>query len=60
MSEKIISDIRGAIYDHRLLLFKNQGVIPGLRHVEIAKWFGKLHSDFKVSEKDINIGKNER
>lgn len=31
---------------HRLLLFRNQGVVSGERHVEISQWFGELESTF--------------
>lgn len=31
---------------HRLLLFRGQGVVSGVRHVEISQWFGELESTF--------------
>lgn len=35
---------------HRLLVFRDQGVVSGERHVEISNWFGPCESTFyKVS-----------
>ena len=31
---------------HRLLVFKDQGIISGQRHAEISSWFGELKSTF--------------
>lgn len=28
------------------MIFKNQGIISGSRHVEISRWFGELESTF--------------
>lgn len=29
-----------------MLIFKDQGIISGDRHVEISRWFGELESTF--------------
>ena len=34
------------IYRHRILVFRDQGIIFGDRHVEISRWFGPLESTF--------------
>lgn len=44
--DEIIDQIKKDIHEHRLLLFRNQGVISGKRHVEISRWFGELESTF--------------
>ncbi|KAK9509661.1 hypothetical protein O3M35_006925 [Rhynocoris fuscipes] len=43
---EVIEQIKQDVTKHRLLVFKDQGVIAGDRHVEISKWFGKLESTF--------------
>ncbi len=35
---------------HRILVFKDQGIISGDRHVEISSWFGPLESTFYKHE----------
>lgn len=32
--------------EHRILVFKDQGIIGGQRQVDISKWFGELESTF--------------
>jgi alpha-ketoglutarate-dependent taurine dioxygenase len=44
--ETIVEQIKKDVHEHRLVIFKNQGVISGDRQVEISKWFGKLESTF--------------
>ena len=44
--ENVIDTIRKDVRKHRLLIFKDQGVISGPRHVEISQWFGELESTF--------------
>lgn len=34
------------MFRHRLLVFRDQGIVPGARHVEISQWFGPLESTF--------------
>jgi len=42
----VIEQIRKDVTKHRILIFKDQGVISGDRHVEISRWFGELESTF--------------
>ncbi|XP_069128262.1 (3R)-3-[(carboxymethyl)amino]fatty acid oxygenase/decarboxylase-like [Argopecten irradians] len=44
--QEAINSIRADVHKHKLLIFKNQGVISGDKHVEISKWFGDLESTF--------------
>jgi alpha-ketoglutarate-dependent taurine dioxygenase len=46
VSETIIKQIKKEVHEHILLIFKNQGVVSGPRHVEISRWFGDLESTF--------------
>ena len=68
--QSIIDQIIKDVKEHKLLIFRNQGVIPAERHVEIGKWFGPTeyqargHQHIKSPHKhimrvsnDINEGK---
>ncbi|KAL7640241.1 UNVERIFIED_CONTAM: hypothetical protein RMT77_009655 [Armadillidium vulgare] len=46
VSEEAIQAIKNDVLQHRLLIFKDQGIISGDRHVEIAKWFAEPDSTF--------------
>ena len=46
ISEDVIDRIKKDVMQHRLLIFRDQGIISGDRHVEISKWFGALESTF--------------
>ena len=46
VSEDVISVIKKDVTNYRLLIFRNQGIVSGDRHVEISKWFGELESTF--------------
>ncbi|XP_063222153.1 3-((Z)-2-isocyanoethenyl)-1H-indole synthase-like isoform X2 [Bacillus rossius redtenbacheri] len=43
---EVIEKIKKDVTSHRLLIFKDQGVVSGERHVEISRWFGELESTF--------------
>ncbi|KAK7465206.1 hypothetical protein BaRGS_00037610, partial [Batillaria attramentaria] len=47
LPDSLVQQVRRDVHRHRLLIFKDQGVINGTRHVEIARWFGELKSDWK-------------
>ena len=40
--QAIIKDVR----DHRIIVFKNQGIVSPERHLEIGRWFGEIESTF--------------
>lgn len=42
----VIQGIKDDVIKHRILVFKDQGIIEGKRHVEISQWFGELDSVF--------------
>jgi len=46
INEEVIAKIKRDVTKHRLLIFRDQGIISGDRHVEISKWFGDLESTF--------------
>nr|CAD7204579.1 unnamed protein product [Timema douglasi] len=43
---EVIAQIKKDVTEHRILVFKDQGIISGDRHVEISRWFGELESTF--------------
>jgi len=42
----VVSTIKQLVTKHRLLVFRNQGIVPGERQAQIARWFGELESTF--------------
>jgi len=46
LSKDLIEKIKTDVHKHRLLIFKDQGVVSGERHVQISKWFGEIESTF--------------
>jgi len=42
----VIKQIQEDVTKHKILIFKDQGIISGDRHVEISRWFGELESTF--------------
>lgn len=47
----VVDQIKKDVTEHRLLVFKDQGVISGERQVEISKWFGDLEVTFYQHER---------
>ncbi|BET01910.1 Taurine catabolism dioxygenase TauD, TfdA family [Nesidiocoris tenuis] len=43
---EVIERIKQDVTNHSLLVFKDQGIVSGDRHVEISEWFGELESTF--------------
>lgn len=64
MNFSVIEQIQKYVTEHRMLIFKDQGVISGDRHVEISRWFGELESTFykhpKSPHPDIFRVSNDR
>ncbi|XP_067677210.1 (3R)-3-[(carboxymethyl)amino]fatty acid oxygenase/decarboxylase-like [Haliotis asinina] len=46
VSDDLIKRFKEDVHKHRLLIFKDQGVVAADRHVEISRWFGELESTF--------------
>jgi len=44
--KEVIKQIKDDVRDHRVVIFKNQGILLPERHLEIAKWFGEIESTF--------------
>jgi taurine dioxygenase len=42
----VIKQIIDDVTTHKLLVFKNQGIVSAERQLEIGKWFGKIESTF--------------
>ena len=47
VSPEVIDGIKRDVTEHRLMVFREQGLISGDRHVEISRWFGELDSAFR-------------
>jgi len=43
---EIIDQLKKDVNLHRLVVFRDQGIISGKRQVEISRWFGELDSTF--------------
>jgi taurine dioxygenase len=43
---EVIEQIKKDVHKFRLVVFRNQGILNGQRHVEISHWFGELDSTF--------------
>lgn len=43
---QVIERIKQDVHKHRIMVFRDQGLISGRRQVEISKWFGDLDSTF--------------
>lgn len=50
----IIDRIKQDVHKHRIMVFRDQGLISGKRQVEISKWFGDLDSTFNRQPKSPN------
>ena len=46
ISDDVIAAIKSDVTEHRLVVFRDQGIISGKRHVEISRWFGEPESTF--------------
>ena len=46
VSPEVIDRIKRDVTEHRLMVFREQGLISGDRHVKISRWFGELDSVF--------------
>ncbi len=61
---RIITGPLQDVRDHRLLVFKDQGVLAPERHLEIGRWFGQIESTFydhpKSPHRDIFRVSNDR
>lgn len=42
----VIQQIKEDVTKHRIVVFRDQGIISGDRHVQISQWFGELDSTF--------------
>nr|KAG5687571.1 hypothetical protein BaRGS_022875 [Batillaria attramentaria] len=51
LPDSLVQQIKRDVHRHRLLIFKDQGVVSGERHVEISRWFGDVRADFEIHRK---------
>ena len=64
ISSDIIQLVKEDVKSHRLLVFRNQGVVSPSRHLEIGRWFGEIESTFynhsRSPHRDIFRVSNDR
>jgi len=64
LSAETVVQIKKDVTEHQLLIFKDQGIVPPEKHLEIGKWFGKIESTFynhpKSPHRDIFRVSNDR
>ena len=48
LTQEVVDQMKKDVHEHRLLIFKDQGVVTGERHVEICKLFGEIKSSFEM------------
>lgn len=46
VTEDVVHEIKQDVEKHRIVVFRDQGVIPGQRQVDISRWFGTPESTF--------------
>uniref|UniRef100_A0A1B6K3V1 TauD/TfdA-like domain-containing protein n=2 Tax=Homalodisca liturata TaxID=320908 RepID=A0A1B6K3V1_9HEMI len=49
--KEVIERIKEDVTEHRMLIFKDQGVITGDQQVQISEWFGEVEDTFYKHEK---------
>ena len=42
--DEIINIIRTDVTEHRILVFRDQGIVSPEKHLEIGRWFGSIES----------------
>ncbi len=64
LPNEIIEDIKSDVTEHRLLIFKSQGILSPEKQLEISQWFGQIESTFynhpKSPHRDIFRVSNDR
>ena len=46
VTEEVVKQIKDDVRQNRILIFRDQGIIPPQRHLEISRWFGKVESTY--------------
>ena len=46
VTEEVVRTIKNDVKNHRILIFRDQGIVPPQRHLEISRWFGELESTY--------------
>ena len=44
VTEEVVKIIKNDVKKHRILIFRDQGIVPPQRHLEISRWFGEVES----------------
>ena len=46
VAEEVVKYIKDDVRKHRILIFRDQGIVPPQRHLEISRWFGEIESTY--------------
>ena len=46
VTEEVVRTIKNDVKKHRILVFRDQGIVPPQRHLEISRWFGEVESTY--------------
>ena len=46
VTEDVVRTIKNDVKKHRILIFREQGIVPPQRHLEISRWFGEVESTY--------------
>ena len=44
VAEQVVKHIKDDVRKHRILIFRDQGIVQPQRHLEISRWFGEIES----------------
>ena len=56
VTEDLVQQIIQDVKEHRILIFRGQGLVPPLRQLEISRWFGEIESTYVIKCILLSIG----
>ena len=48
ITDDVVQLIKEDVKNHRILVFRDQDIVPPSRHLEIARWFGDIESTYVI------------
>ena len=46
VTEEVVKQLKDDVKKHRILIFRDQGIVQPLRHLQISRWFGEVESTY--------------
>ena len=46
VTKEVVKTIKNDVRKHRILIFRDQGIVPPQKHLEISRWFGEVESTY--------------